>query len=145
MRTAPSSYWTEKLRMTADPGNLDTASAKAYASRLRSVIAHETELAARVEDDAPVVAIQQAVLDALRKGKSFVSASKEGIQSISFDGERFVSKHQGEYDALKVFTTDAEILKHLRLYFDWDASKDVYPHKRPELEVWQFIQQQLRS
>ena len=40
--------------------------------------------------------------------------------------------------------TDEEMIRFLRTHFDWESRRDTYPHKPPELDVWKYIERQLR-
>ena len=105
----------------------------------------ETRRASEKEDPAPAMAVKQEILTALRSGMSFRTAHHEGGTSIYFDGKNFVRSEYGETESLKVLATEDEALGSIRELYDWDSRKVSFPHPPPELEVWKFIQLQLRD
>ena len=87
----------------------------------------------------------EIALDALRSGMGFFSASKEGGSHLFFDGSVFRRKDYGDGpDWSAVYADDASMIDGLRRFYDWDARRDSYPHRKPDLEVWQYIHSQLR-
>jgi hypothetical protein len=136
-------YWTRNLR-TGGPGSFDAASRELYDRAMRETLQRESEEANRKKDDAQIREIQQAVLAALRKGQSFATAHHEGSTRLYFSGTRFVKQEDGLEVSVTEFSTDHEMLACLRDFYDWESRKQTYPHRPPELDVWKFIQRQLR-
>jgi hypothetical protein len=136
-------YWTRDLKTTARPGFLDSASRDLYEERVAATLERESQEANREEDEAPIRAVQQAVLEELRKGKSFRTAHHEGGTRIYFDGRRFVKSTCGEEQSRQVFDSEDQILAFIRSFYDWESRRDAYPHRPPELEVWRFIRKEL--
>ena len=94
---------------------------------------------------APVTALQQQVLNALRGGMDFFKASKEGGSHIFFDGTVFRRNDDGEAPDLRMVYTDAAaVIDGLRRFFDWDARQDSFPHAKPEIDIWRYIHGKLR-
>jgi hypothetical protein len=135
--------WIQGLQLTTAPGSHAAFSPILYQQLVAETLTCERELADRREDEAPIAAVRQAVLAALRAGKKCGSANKEGQTSFHFNGTQFVRDHVGEEDELQLFAGDAEVLADLRKFYDWDTKRDTYPHPPPELDVWRFIERKL--
>jgi hypothetical protein len=134
--------WIHNLQTAPALGPLE-ASRELYDQRVRDAVDKETRRANEKEDMAPVEALKQEILAALRNGMSFRTAHHNGGTSIYFDGKAFVRSEYGELESLEVLGTEDEALKRIRDLYDWESRKDTYPHPPPELEVWRFIQRQL--
>jgi hypothetical protein len=136
--------WTTGLVM---PSTREAASVERYLQVMQQTIAREWDLANHPvsdEDLAAIRVIQDAILAAMRQGKSFFTAHKEGGTNIKFVGDRFVLQDYGESDDREEFKSEEIFLARLRQFYDWPSSRDRYPHKAPELDVWNFIQRELR-
>jgi hypothetical protein len=136
-------HWILDLQTAPTLGPLDAASQELYGRRTREAADKEESRANEKEDPAPVAALQQEILAALRNGMSFRTAHHEGGTSISFDGEAFVCSEYGEVESLKILGTDDEALDRVRQLYDWESRKGSFPHRPTEFEVWRFIQRQL--
>ena len=136
-------YWSAQL--TIAEGEVEWASAEPelYLQRKQECLDLESAAAAAVEDPAPIAAIQKAVLDSLRAGKVFRRAHKEGGSILFFRGSSFFQTTYGEETGKVTYPTGEAMLDCLRKFFDWESRRDTYPHRPPELEVWQYIQRQL--
>jgi hypothetical protein len=135
--------WTSKLTLAQE--------AAGSPERLRQVmaenLAREQELAAmppREEDLAAIRKIQEAILEGMRRGKGFFTASHEGGTNVELVAGRFVFQDYGESDEREESTSDADFLARIRKFYDWPARYDWLPHPPPELEVWKFIERELR-
>jgi hypothetical protein len=137
-------YWTLRLQCGSQRIEWQDASREFYAQQMRDSIERERDLARRVEDPDPILAIQKAVLAALREGKRFSTAHKEGGTILRFNGKVFERSNYGEDTTLTQFATDQEMIASIRAFYDWESRRDSYPHRPPELEVWKYIQRQLR-
>ena len=137
-------HWTQVLKASPEPGPLESASRALYDSRVREAV-EEERLANQPEDMAPVRVIQQDVLAALRNGRSFRTAHHEGGTDLGFNGKNFFRSTYGVEESLVEFSSDDEMIDCLRQFYDWDSRKGTYPHRPPELEVWEFIRGQLRQ
>jgi len=139
-------HWCAQLPIVADehawPGERG-ASLEQY---VLEVVAAEDAAARVTEDMAPVIALQRQVLDAMRGGRGFFTAGKEGGSHLFFDGAVFRRSDYGDGpDLSAVYPDDASMLACLRRFYDWDAQLDSYPHPKPELAVWQYIHGRLRT
>jgi hypothetical protein len=139
-------FWCSKLRVVTSTHEWVNAPAAALEQTIRVAIAAEDAAAQIVEDPAPIAAIQQEVLAALRSGMGFATAHKEGGTRLFFDGQVFRRDDHGEEPNLhEVYPDDAAMLDGLRRFYDWDARQSNYPHPVPELQVWTYIRGQLQS
>lgn len=151
---AKEKKWEENVRLAFDrwSGGLaltDTCapcSPERYQQVMQETIAREFELAHRVnpEEDAAIRVIQDSILTALRRGKSFSTAHHEGGTNIRWVGAVFVLQDYGESNDREEFTDAENFLLRLRKFYDWDSRRDDYPHAPPEVEAWRFIERQLR-
>jgi hypothetical protein len=136
-------HWILGLQTAPTLGLMDAASQELYDQRVRESVDKEERRANEKEDPAPVAAIKQEILAALRNGRSFRTAHHEGGTSISFDGKTFVCSEYGEVESLKILGTDDEALDRINQLYDWESRKSSFPHRPPELEVWGFTWRQL--
>ncbi|HEY3443758.1 MAG TPA: hypothetical protein VGK29_23580 [Paludibaculum sp.] len=135
-------YWCAQLAIV-EGVEWASAAPELYVQRKQECLDLEAAAAAKVEDPAPIAAIQKAVLDSLRAGKAFRRAHKEGGSILSYRGSSFIQTNYGEEPGRVTYATGDEMLVCLRNFFDWESRRDTYPHRPPELEVWQYIQRQL--
>ncbi len=138
-------YWTLRLPCGSQLIDWADASRKFYEQQAKEAIDQELALAARIEDPKPIVALQKKVLAALRDGKSFRTAHKEGGTILFFNGKTFVKEEFGEEQSVTEFAADQEMLACIRQFYDWDSRKETYPHRPAELDVWKYILNQLRG
>jgi hypothetical protein len=136
-------YWILSLPIAPTPGLLDASSRELYDQRVHEAVDKEARRANEKEDPAPVIALKQEILAALRNGRSFRTAHHEGGTSIYFDSKTFVCSEYGEVESFKILGTDDEALDRIKQLYDWESRKGSFPHRPPELEVWGFIQRQL--
>jgi len=143
-------HWCGQLRIVANEYGWPSAPHARLEKYVMEVVAAE-EAAARdeearvLEQMAQVVALQGKVLDALRGGMGFFTAGKEGGSHLFHDGKVFRRNDYGDEPAPSaVYADEASMIDCLRRFYDWEARKDACPHPKPELEVWQYIQGQLR-
>lgn len=138
-------HWCGQLPIVADPQTWPGAPHARLLQCVLDTVAAEDAAARAVEDPAPVLALQREVLAALRAGMGFFTASKEGGSHLFFDGSVFRRNDDGEArEASTVYADDAAMVEALRRFYDWDARQGSHPHPKPELQVWQYIQSQLR-
>jgi hypothetical protein len=137
-------HWTRNLHVTPTPRSLEASSPELYQQLAAEALAREAELAHRKEDQAPIEAVRQEVLAAIRDGKKCGNVNKEGQTTFYFRRGKFVREHIGDWDERQVFASGEAMLADLRQFYDWDTKRDTYPHRPPEVEAWRFIRDQLR-
>lgn len=135
-------HWTRNLQ-AAPAGTSADSSAVLYDRLVAETVAREREAAAHQEDPAPIAALRQEILAALRAGKRLGNSDKEGLTTFAFDGAHFVRRHVGDWDENRVFASADEMLADLRAYYDWDTKRATYPHRPPEADAWRLIKAKL--
>ncbi len=136
-------YWCTKLRLPTGEIPWPQASPALLEQEIRSTLAAEAEAASKLEDPAPIAAVQQQILAAIRSGYMFRSSHKEGNTRIYFNGRSFVRSDEGEYPDHITYPSEAKFLTAIRHFHDWEARRDTNPHSPPERDVWRFIQSKL--
>ena len=138
--------WCGQLRIVGSERMWAPGRRLPLADTIDEAIAIEDAAARLVEDPAPVAALQRQVLEALRSGgMGFFTAGKEGGSHLFFDGAVYRRNDYGEEPNLSdVHTDDAAMVACLRRFYDWDSQRDAYPHRKPELDIWNYIHGQLR-
>ena len=137
-------YWCSKLQVPTGEIPWDQASLALLEKEIRDTAAAEAAAASEVVDAAPIEALQQEILAAIRAGKRFSNSHKEGSTCIYFNGHNFIRRDEGDDPQTIIYKTEAEFLKAMRNFHEWEARRDTYPHYPPELAIWQFIQSKLR-
>ena len=136
--------FTEGLARTE---SRDGASPERFRQVVEETTARERQIASQppsLEDRAAILAIQEAILTRLRQGKYFFTAHHEGGTHIKWIRDRFVFQDYGESDDREEFTAEAPFFERLREFYDWPARFDWLPHTPPEIEVWRFIDRELK-
>jgi hypothetical protein len=136
--------WTTGLALTE---NRPPSSSDRYRQVVDETIARGAELANYVnhDDDEAIRAVQESILDGLRNGKSFFTANKEGGTTIRFLDEKFVLQDYGESNDREEFSSSAEFLIRLRKFYYYESRRDWSPHAPPEIEVWKYIEREMRD
>ena len=93
---------------------------------------------------SPIAALQAAILAALRKGDTMRTSDHCGTTKLFFDGSQFVREDCGELPQVIHYPTDEAMLTCLRKFYDYPSRSHCFPHRPPELDVWLYIQRQLR-
>jgi hypothetical protein len=139
-------HWSSQVTLAnQQPNLLGGSQAKLHQRTFESLVLEQLEATAPVENQAPHVAVQNEVLAALRAGRKFHLASKEGGTILSFHNEAFIRTDYGEEPRHEVFPTGDAMLACLRHFYDWSSRQGTYPHRTPEFDVWRYIQRQLRD
>ena len=135
--------WTSAWRTVPPPQPL-VRDESLYAQAVDDALSREAATANRRQDDAPVAAARQAVLDGLHAGKRCVESNKEGVTTFRFTGGEFTRDHLGEWEERHVFADADALLADLRRFYDWDTKRETYPHSPPETEVWRYILRRMK-
>jgi hypothetical protein len=128
--------WTRDF-MRASPTPASEGSPARYQKLREAAVQAEAHLTS-------VATVQQAIVTAMKGGASFATAHKEGGTNICWREGKFIRADYGESEERKVFSGEAEFLKFLRQFYDWDTSKNIYPHKVSDFEAWKLILRLLR-
>ncbi len=137
-------YWTLRLQCGSGGNGWADELKPLYEQQVQASLAQEERAARMKEDPKAIAALQEAVLAALREGKRLSTAHKEGGSIFSFQGRSFIRSDYGDEPGLREYASDAEMVQALREFYDWESRRGCYPHRPPEVEVWRYIQRQLR-
>lgn len=138
-------YWSAKLNLAPESTPPRDASAEFLEQDLKLTLEQESILANQTVDQAPILAIQNQVLAAVKAGATFSHHHKEGSNTLAYRGSRFMRIDEGEYNSTEAFPSEQAFLTAVRNFFDWESRRDIYPHAAPELDVWRYILNQLRG
>ena len=86
-----------------------------------------------------MAAIQEAILDEMRRGGRYATANKEGGTNLGWHESHWVRADYGESDLIETFEDDASFLVFLRKFYDWETSRNVYPAKVSDFDAWKLI------
>ena len=129
--------WTRDFQRASPPA-IEEGSAQRYREVCQTALDAEAELNS-------IDAIQQKIAAAMKQDASFFTAHKEGGTNIRWLNGRFVRSDYGESEERNEFASEAEFLKFLRQFYDWETSRNVYPNKVSDFEAWKRILRMLRS
>lgn len=86
-----------------------------------------------------VAAVQQAIIDGMKKGGSFGTSHKEGGTNIYWRVDHFVRSDYGEDPGTKKFRHEAEFLKMLWNFCQFDVTRCSGKRTLPDLDTWKLI------
>lgn len=129
------SLWTRDL-MAANPPGEGEGSADRYRKLSEAALKAEAHLDS-------VAAIQQAIVAGIKHGGSYGTSHKEGGTNIFWRNGEFVRSDYGDYPDLKRFTDEAEFLKMLRQFCQWDVTHDAGTEQHSDFDVWKLILRRL--
>jgi hypothetical protein len=118
--------------MRSSPPAPDAGSPKRYQEVCEAALHAEKHLDS-------VEAIQQVIIAAMKRGYGFSTAHKEGGTSIYWDAARFVRSDYGECNDMTEYKSEAEFLKFLYQFYEWQTRSNVYPDRLPDFDVWKLI------
>lgn len=130
------SLWTRDL-MAANPPKADAGSPERYRKLAEAALAAETHLDS-------VAAIQQAIIAGVKDGGSYSTSHKEGGTNIFWRNDKFIRSDFGDYPDHKEFTDEAEFLKMLQQFCQWDVHRLAGQNKLSEFDTWKLILRRLR-
>ncbi len=134
-------YWTRMFRKANAPGDSRNEDAIERA-RKTAMIADAASLPTP-EDLQAIAALQNQILSTIQRGGRFLSSNKEGNTSFHYQSGGYVRLDEGDYPDRIRFADETAFLKAVRQFFDWNAKRDTYPHSPPEVEVWNYIFNQI--
>lgn len=134
-------FWTRMLRKVEAPGG-DPNKAAIERARQTALLADEAREPSP-EDLQAIAALQKQILGAIQRGGRFLSSNKEGNTSFHYSAGKYKRVDEGDYPDMVVFADETAFLKAVRQFFDWNAKRDTYPHSPPEVDVWNFIFNQI--
>lgn len=93
-----------------------------------------------------VAAIQQSILDGMRRGCRFTTSHKEGGTQISYRDGRYLRSDYGESSESQTYRDDASFLEFLRRFFQWEVSRgQPLGAEVPENTAWRLILRLMRE
>ena len=130
-------HWTEDFQ-PANPPEAGDGSSERYQELCEAALKAEQHL-----DTIP--AIQNAILDALKRGATYTTSHKEGGSNIGWRNGGFFKTDHGDYPAQEKFASDEAFLKFLRQFYDRETSEKIYPDKASDFVAWKLILRLLRT
>jgi hypothetical protein len=124
-------FWTRDF-MRSSPPAPDAGSPKRYQDVCEAALKAEKHLDS-------VEAIQEAIIAAMKRGFGFSTSHKEGGTRIYWENGRFVRSDYGECNDLTEYKSEAEFLKFLWQFYEWQTRSNAYPDRYPDFEVWKLI------
>ena len=142
--TLAFAHWMAPLERCPADMPLPESSTHRYDQLAGESLALQAQAESIAEDQAPIAAVQSAILAALRNGYTIRSSDHCGTSKLSFEGTEYVREDCGDLPQIVRYPTDAAMLTCLRAYYDYESRSHCFPHRPAELIVWQYIQRQLR-
>lgn len=131
-------HWTSDFKAGPPPAPGE-ASADRYRERVDEALAADGR-------HVTVAAIQQAILDGLRRGGQFTTSHKEGGTQIVRREGAYVRSDYGESTRTETYRDDASFLDFLRKFFQWEVSRgQPLGTTVPENTAWRLILRLLRE
>ncbi len=125
------SMWTRDL-MKASPPSPDDLMAARYRQFCGDALNAERHL-----DSVP--AVQQAIVDGVKRGGSFGDSHKEGGTNIYWRDGKFVRSDYGDYPDFQIYRDETEFLQKLWLFCQFDITRSAGKQGLPELDAWKLI------
>ena len=91
-----------------------------------------------------VAAVQRAIVEGMQRGGSFGTSHKEGGTSIFWRDGKFIRSDYGDDPDYKLFTDEAEFLKMLWQFSQFDVTRTAGTQPLPEFDVWKLILRRMR-
>jgi hypothetical protein len=129
--------WTRDLR-PANPPKAGATSSGRYRKLAEAALKAEAQL-----DSVP--AIQQAIVAGLMRGGTFATSHKEGGTNIFWRDGKFIRSDYGEYPDHKTFSDEAEFLKMLRRFCQFDVTRNSGTKPLPEFDEWKLILRRMQA
>ncbi|MCC7519608.1 MAG: hypothetical protein IT578_10535 [Verrucomicrobiae bacterium] len=132
-KTSDSWYhlWTRDL-MAARPPQAKAGQGGRYRKCCEAALAAELHLDS-------VAAVQRAIVDGVKRGGSFGTSHKEGGTNIYWRNGKFVRSNYGDSPDEREFTDEAEFLKMLRQFFQFEVTRSAGQEPPPDFDVWKLI------
>lgn len=129
------SLWTRDL-MAANPPDDGEGSPERYRKLAEAALKAEAHLDS-------VAAIQQAIVTEMKRGGSYGTSHKEGGTNIFWRTGKFIRSDYGDYPDHKEFTDEAEFLKMLRQFCQWDVTRNAGKEQLSDFDTWKLILRRL--
>ena len=123
--------WTRDLR-PANPPKAGATSSGRYRKLAEAALKAEAHLDS-------VAAIQQAIVEGVKRGGRYGTSHKEGGTNIFWRHGNFFRSDYGDYPDNKAFTDEAEFLKMLRQFCQFDVTRNSGTKPLSEFDEWKLI------
>lgn len=123
--------WTRILRSTPPPDGTQN-----LLERYERIT--EEALLAQQQLDS-IAALQNAIVEGMKQGGTYGTSHKEGGTNIYWRVDRFVRSDYGDYPDLKNFTSEADFLKMLWNFCQFDVKRHAGKQGLSELDTWKLI------
>lgn len=128
--------WTRDL-MASSPPKANTDVGDRYQKLCEEARRAETHLDS-------VAAVQRAIVEGMKRGGSFGTSHKEGGTNIFWRDGKFIRSDYGDYPDHNVFADEAEFLKMLWQFSQFDVTRTAGTQTLPEFDVWKLILRRMR-
>lgn len=123
--------WTRDL-MRANPPTMNENLADRYQKSCDAALNAERHLDS-------VAAVQRAIVDGVKNGGSFGNTHKEGGTNIYWRDGKFVRSDYGESPDFKSYKDEAEFLKALWMFCQFEVTRHTGGKGLPEFDAWKLI------
>ena len=131
--------WTKELKRCDPPLTDGERDRSARYRALCEPVLHATTSPPSVE------AVQQQIVDAMKRGARFANSHKEGGTTITWHDDHFHRSDYGEDPDAIVYASEAEFLSALRRFLESDISYTQVVRPVPEVTLWQLILRRMYS
>lgn len=129
--------WTSKL-VAASPPDSSKNLVERYQTESVAALAAQQELNS-------VEAVQHAIVEGMKRGGRYADSHKEGGTNIYWRVDRYVRSDYGDYPDLQNYLSDAEFLKMLWNFCQFDVKRHAGKQGWSELDTWKLILRRMRS
>ncbi|MEQ1853269.1 MAG: hypothetical protein ABMA01_16950 [Chthoniobacteraceae bacterium] len=123
--------WTRDL-MRASPPTMSENLAEHYQKHCDAALNAERHLDS-------VEAVQRAIVEGVKRGGSFGDSHKEGGTNIYWRDGKFVRSDYGDYPDFHAYKDEAEFLKMLWHFSQFDVTRSAGKQGLPEFDAWKLI------
>jgi hypothetical protein len=86
-----------------------------------------------------VAAVQRAIVDGVKRGGRYTDSHKEGDTKIYWRDGKFVRSDEGDYPDFQTYRDEAEFLKKLWLFSQFNVTRSAGKQGLPEFDAWKLI------
>lgn len=123
--------WTREL-MAATPPDLSKNLVERYQKESAAALHAQQQLNS-------VEAVQRAIIDGMKRGGTYGSSHKEGGSNIYWRVDRYVRSDYGDYPDHQNYMSDAEFLRMLWNFCQFEVKRHAGKQGLSELDTWKLI------
>lgn len=124
-------FWTRDLAQ-ADPPEENEGSESRYQDYCKAALYAQSQLNS-------VAAVQRVILEGMRQGATFNRSHKEGGTRIYWRTGKFIRSDYGDYPGTQEFTGEADFLKSLWHFCQFEVTRNAGKQELAELDAWKLI------